>query len=235
MSNRTVDRYLESEQYRDQCACCECGYLRNGGHHPKIRCPRTGRCGSCGNDWPCKEHAPLSQETKLVERKEQHKIRDLTKQRLNQFVSTRIMLEVLWRQAMTNGPRINVNMHKLGVAHCFRKLGYALEAVDSKIDILKAVVAQRRRGLHSKLQTVTTCRVHPNKFEKIIKYGLRDLLAIQYVLSKDYDKLKEGEEVIFEPISVTKTYGPGSHAVGTVQKTPWGIRFELTEFKIGKG
>ena len=90
MSNRTVDRYLENEQYQDQCACCECGYLRNGGHHPKIRCPHTGQCGSCGNDWPCKEHAPPSRETKTVERKEQHKIRDLTKQRLNQFVSTRL-------------------------------------------------------------------------------------------------------------------------------------------------
>ena len=58
MSNRTLDRYLENEQYRDQCACVECGYLRSGGHHPKIKCPKTGRCGDCGNDWPCAEHAP---------------------------------------------------------------------------------------------------------------------------------------------------------------------------------
>jgi hypothetical protein len=39
------------------CACCECGYLRMGAHHPGIRCPKSGRCGECGNDWPCSDHA----------------------------------------------------------------------------------------------------------------------------------------------------------------------------------
>ncbi len=56
MSNRAVD--LDS--YRDfimgEIACCECGYHRNGAHHPKIQCPHTGRCGECGNDWPCDDH-----------------------------------------------------------------------------------------------------------------------------------------------------------------------------------
>jgi len=41
-----------------------CGYLRSGAHHPKIRCPKTGRCGSCGCEWPCEEHAPLKQNKK---------------------------------------------------------------------------------------------------------------------------------------------------------------------------
>lgn len=57
MSNRTLDRYLESENHRDECACAECGYLRGAGHHPGIRCPVTGRCGTCGNQWPCPDHA----------------------------------------------------------------------------------------------------------------------------------------------------------------------------------
>ena len=77
MSNKTVDRYLESEQYRDSSRCCECGYLRNGVMIPRSL-PRTGRCGSCGNDWPCKKHAPYSQSKKRSssKRKEQHNIRD---------------------------------------------------------------------------------------------------------------------------------------------------------------
>jgi hypothetical protein len=58
VSNRTLDRLLCEEHVRDESACCECGYHRLGAHHPKIRCPRTGRCGECGNDWPCREHAP---------------------------------------------------------------------------------------------------------------------------------------------------------------------------------
>jgi hypothetical protein len=59
MSNRTLDRYLEHENYVNEVACCECGFHRNGQHHPAIKCPRTGRCGSCGNDWPCDEHAEI--------------------------------------------------------------------------------------------------------------------------------------------------------------------------------
>ena len=57
MSNRAYDRYLEREHIRDTCACCECGYLRMGAHHPGIRCPKSGCCGECGNDWPCEDHA----------------------------------------------------------------------------------------------------------------------------------------------------------------------------------
>jgi hypothetical protein len=60
MSCRALDRYLEEEQHRDLCACCECGYMRGSGHHPRIRCPVTGRCGDCGNDWPCPDHMNLA-------------------------------------------------------------------------------------------------------------------------------------------------------------------------------
>lgn len=63
MSNRTLDRYLEHENYVDEVACCDCGFHRNGQHHPKIRCPKSGRCGSCGNDWPCPDHLPPPKET----------------------------------------------------------------------------------------------------------------------------------------------------------------------------
>lgn len=55
--SQEYNRYLAREQARD-LGCAECGYHRMGAHHPKIRCPRTGRCGDCGNDWPCPEHAP---------------------------------------------------------------------------------------------------------------------------------------------------------------------------------
>ena len=56
MSNRTLDRYMEQEYLRDEYSCCECGYRRGFGNHPGIRCPVTGRCGQCGNDWPCEDH-----------------------------------------------------------------------------------------------------------------------------------------------------------------------------------
>jgi len=68
MSNRAYDRYLEREYIRGEYACCECGYLRNMAHHPKIRCPKTGRCGSCGNDWPCADHAPKEELEKVARR-----------------------------------------------------------------------------------------------------------------------------------------------------------------------
>jgi len=58
MSNHTYDRLIEHENYVKETACCECGFHRNGQHHPKIRCPKSGRCGTCGNDWPCEDHAP---------------------------------------------------------------------------------------------------------------------------------------------------------------------------------
>ena len=43
------------EYLREEYGCCECGYYRNMAHHPGIRCPQTGRCGNCGNDWPCED------------------------------------------------------------------------------------------------------------------------------------------------------------------------------------
>lgn len=58
MSNRAYDKHLARENYVHEVACVECGFHRNGRHHPKIKCPRTGRCGECGNDWPCEEHKP---------------------------------------------------------------------------------------------------------------------------------------------------------------------------------
>jgi hypothetical protein len=56
MSNRTLDRHMERDYLREEYSCCECGYRRGCEHHPGIRCPRTGRCGTCGEDWPCEEH-----------------------------------------------------------------------------------------------------------------------------------------------------------------------------------
>lgn len=58
MSNRTLDAALSHQQYVEQTACCECGFHRNGTHHANIRCSKTGRCGDCGNDWPCPDHPP---------------------------------------------------------------------------------------------------------------------------------------------------------------------------------
>ena len=56
MSNHHYDELEYREFLRKEYGCCECGYIRNGAHHPDIRCPKTGRCGSCGNKWPCQEH-----------------------------------------------------------------------------------------------------------------------------------------------------------------------------------
>ncbi len=55
MSTTAYDRQEEAKYLRKEFGCCECGYMRNLAHHPKIRCPKTGRCGNCGNDWPCEE------------------------------------------------------------------------------------------------------------------------------------------------------------------------------------
>jgi hypothetical protein len=59
--SRTYDKMMELEYLHDEYCCCECGYYRNGtvGSHPGVRCPNTGRCGICGNDWPCEEHIGL--------------------------------------------------------------------------------------------------------------------------------------------------------------------------------
>lgn len=56
MSNHAYDRAMAHEHYVGEVACVECGYHRNGAAHPKVKCPRTGRCGECGNEWPCQEH-----------------------------------------------------------------------------------------------------------------------------------------------------------------------------------
>jgi len=58
MSNRQLDAALHKEFVDGEIACCECGFHRNGKHHPKIQCPKSGRCGECGNEWPCADHAP---------------------------------------------------------------------------------------------------------------------------------------------------------------------------------
>lgn len=56
----------EAEQAEEaevaEWGCCECGFINRcrDGHHAGIRCPHTGRCGQCGNDWPCKEHEHLA-------------------------------------------------------------------------------------------------------------------------------------------------------------------------------
>jgi hypothetical protein len=63
VSNRALDKQLARENYVDEVSCCECGYHRNGRHHPKIRCSKTGRCGECGNEWPCDDHALKEQPT----------------------------------------------------------------------------------------------------------------------------------------------------------------------------
>ena len=57
MSNRGYDKYLYLEHLRNEYSCCECGYRKGMDHHPGIRCPTTGRCGSCGSDWPCEDHS----------------------------------------------------------------------------------------------------------------------------------------------------------------------------------
>ena len=61
MSNRAYDAYMEKEHLRDEYCCCDCGYVnfKKMAHHPGIRCPQTGSCGECGNDWPCEEHSHL--------------------------------------------------------------------------------------------------------------------------------------------------------------------------------
>lgn len=59
------------ESLVSEFGCCDCGFINDAkdGHHPGIRCPESGRCGQCGNSWPCAEHVHLvennEQETKL--------------------------------------------------------------------------------------------------------------------------------------------------------------------------
>jgi len=64
MSNRAHDKLMEQEYYHNEYSCCDCGYKRGCGHHPLIRCTLTGRCGECGNKWPCEDHIDLVPEEK---------------------------------------------------------------------------------------------------------------------------------------------------------------------------
>lgn len=50
MSTTNYDRQMEMEYLENEYKCCDCG-----GYHVKIRCPKSGRCSICGNDWPCKD------------------------------------------------------------------------------------------------------------------------------------------------------------------------------------
>ena len=49
------------ESVASEFGCCDCGFVNEeqNGHHPGIRCPESGRCGQCGNKWPCSEHLHL--------------------------------------------------------------------------------------------------------------------------------------------------------------------------------
>lgn len=42
-SRAELDDYHNS--FVKEICCADCGYHRNGSHHPGIRCPKTGRCG----------------------------------------------------------------------------------------------------------------------------------------------------------------------------------------------
>ena len=55
--SRTYDLWMETDYLNKEFGCCDCGYRRGEAGHPGIRCPATGRCGECGNDWPCEDHA----------------------------------------------------------------------------------------------------------------------------------------------------------------------------------
>lgn len=58
MEQQIYEQEQADDAQNSEYACCECGYInkRKDGHHPGIKCPHTGRCGQCGNDWPCEEH-----------------------------------------------------------------------------------------------------------------------------------------------------------------------------------
>lgn len=55
--SKTYDDSMQADYMNKEYGCCDCGYRKRAGHHPGIRCPSTGRCGTCGNNWPCKDHA----------------------------------------------------------------------------------------------------------------------------------------------------------------------------------
>ena len=62
MTTTTYDRQMERDSLNQEFGCCECGYRKGIWHHLKIRCPKSGRCGNCGNDWPCEDCMELLNE-----------------------------------------------------------------------------------------------------------------------------------------------------------------------------
>jgi len=65
MGNKAYDKYLVQEWLDDSYSCTECGYRRGMGHHKGIRCPISGRCGNCGNVWPCEDCIDMVPKTML--------------------------------------------------------------------------------------------------------------------------------------------------------------------------
>ena len=61
MELEIYERTQAEENLVSEFGCCDCGFINaaQNGHHPEIRCPETGRCGQCGNSWPCAEHLAL--------------------------------------------------------------------------------------------------------------------------------------------------------------------------------
>lgn len=57
-AQEAYDNLQAEEAIVCEYGCCDCGFINENhdGHHRGIRCPHSGRCGSCGNPWPCEEH-----------------------------------------------------------------------------------------------------------------------------------------------------------------------------------
>ena len=62
MEAEIYEQEQAEESLEAEFACCDCGFINDArdGHHPEIRCPESGRCGQCGNAWPCAEHLHLA-------------------------------------------------------------------------------------------------------------------------------------------------------------------------------
>jgi hypothetical protein len=62
LEQQLYESQLAEDAFNSEFACCECGFVNKtrDGHHPQIRCPRSKRCGQCGNAWPCEEHKRLA-------------------------------------------------------------------------------------------------------------------------------------------------------------------------------
>ena len=61
MEAEIYEQTQAEESLAAEFACCDCGFINEAedAHHPGIRCPESGRCGQCGNVWPCAEHLSL--------------------------------------------------------------------------------------------------------------------------------------------------------------------------------